>query len=302
MSALVQVEPLADGIYPDMPRAAYDAIKDRANYSSLKLIDITPAHYRHGLDVGGRTDTDTLRAGRALHVAVFEPHLYDQEVITWDGGDRRGKDWKAFAALHARKEILTPAQAESVRKMAASVRSNRDAMRRLAAGEAEVTLLWTDPATGVRCKARLDWISASGAIGDLKSARDASPAAFGRQAYGLRYHAQSAFYTDGLHVLTEEELPFEFYAVENSGPNTSQVYQVGAGEIAAGRRLYRGWLQRLVECRKANHWPGYADHPLLLELPRYADRAGAEFIAPDDFDDELDDFTDDEPNDSTDDE
>ena len=295
MSAVEQVAPLADGIYPDMPRAAYDAIKDRANYSSLKLMDVSPAHYRHGLDVGGRSDTKALKVGRALHVAVFEPHLYDEEIVTWDGGDRKGKDWKAFAALNARREILSLAEAADVRNMAASVRSNPDAMRRLAAGEAEVTLLWTDPATGVRCKARLDWISASGAIGDLKSAKDASPAAFGRQAYGLRYHVQSAFYTDGLRVLTSEELPFEFYAVENSGPHTSQVYQVAEGDIAAGRRHYREWLQQLVECREANRWPGYADHPLVLELPRWADRAGAAFDAPDAFTtDEPNDFTDDE--------
>lgn len=256
-----------------MSRASYDALTDRANYSRIKKFARSPAHFM--CDDDGE-DTDARKLGRVAHLAVFEPHLMADEVVTWEGGRRSGNDWKDFATLHAGKEILTVDEAQHVKAIAAAVRNHPVLARYLEKGGAEVTALWTDAETGVACKARLDWISASGVVVDLKTCRDASPEAFVRQSNSLLYHAQAAMYSDAVHAIAGDRLPFLFGAVESKAPFIAQPYVVSDDALNAGRALYRGWLRQLVECKRANRWPGYSDGVLTLELPRWAD-PGREF-------------------------
>lgn len=258
----------------ELSREEYDLLEERANYSRLKHFDRSPAHFRHASEHPDHGDTDARKVGRCLHLAIFEPDVFETDVVTWEGGDRRGREWKAFSVANARREILTVAEAATVTAMARSVRENPDVARYLEAGEAEITALWRDRVTGRDCKARLDWIAGLGALLDLKSARDASPKGFGRQAHGLHYHTQAAFYTDAVHAITGVLLPFLTIAVENTAPFISQLYVVPREAIDAGRRLYRIWLAQLDECTRTGRWPGYSDGPLELQLPRWADRAG----------------------------
>lgn len=256
-----------------LSREEYDAMTDRANFSTLKHLDKSPAHLLHALEERGE-DKDAYKVGRCTHLAVFEPAIYEADVVTWSGGTRRGKEWDVFRARHAGFEILTENETETVQGLARAVRTHPDVARYLEAGEAEVTALWTDSATGVACKGRLDWIAGSGALLDLKNTKDASPDGFGRAAYAYRYHAQAALYSDAVHAATDERLPYVLIAVESVAPYVVQPYVVTREQIDAGRRIYRTWLARLLECRESNRWPGYVDGRAELALPRWADRAG----------------------------
>src|SRR6185312_15116930 len=90
-----------------LARAAYDRI-DAVNWSKLKLMLKSPAHYRHNLLQRGG-DSDAKRRGRVTHLSVLEPQRFQSDCVVWDGGPRRGKDWEKFKKAHADVEIVTEA-------------------------------------------------------------------------------------------------------------------------------------------------------------------------------------------------
>jgi hypothetical protein len=261
----------------NLSRAEYDKLSDRVNFSTLKLMGKSPAHYRDRIQNPPGPDSDAMRLGRAIHLAVLEPQRFRDEVVRWTGGRRAGGEWTAFAAAHAAQEILTQPEWERCLAVQAAVRASDSASRYLLQGQAEQTVLWRHqrpalrefPELGFDCRGRLDWIGLD-AIVDLKTTRDASPEAFGRSCWQFAYHAQSAFYADGYEAATGQQLPFVVVAVETTAPYVVQCYRVPDHVLEIGRETYRAWLDRLDLCRRENRWPGYAMEELELALPRWA--------------------------------
>ena len=259
----------------DMPREEYDRL-DRVNWSRLKNILRSPAHYRHGL-LEARPDTDALKRGRAVHLAVLEPERFPVECVVWHGGRRAGKEWERFVEEHADREILTEAEYELCLSLNAAVRASPDAARYLAGGRSEVTVTWEasapplgeDAGWRFACKGRLDSVSPL-AIVDLKTTKDASPEGFGREAWRYRYDAQAAFYADGYEAATGQRLPYVLVAVEVAPPHVVQVYRVEDEILEVGRDAYRSCLGRLAACRTSNAWTGYAEGEMALTLPGWA--------------------------------
>ena len=120
------------------------------------------------------------------------------------------------------------------------------------------------------CKGRLDFVTQSGVLVDLKTTRDASPEGFGRECARYDYHGQAAFYRDGYAAATGQHLPYVLVAVEVNRPYVVQVYRLHDDVLALGREKYRNLLARLNVCRKESRWPGYGDAELDLMLPRWA--------------------------------
>lgn len=266
---------IPDGIHLNTRRDEYDTI-ERVNFSTLKLMAKSPKHYRHAL-LEPRTDTEPMKLGRCAHLAAFEPEKFRATVAVWDGGTRRGKDWDAFRARNADKELLTQDQYEQCIAIQKTVLADEYARPYVSNGRGEVTIAWTDAqrdrgvnSYSVLCKGRLDF-DAKGAIVDLKTTRDAGDG-FGRQAWGLKYYAQAAWYVDGYERATGIRKPYVLVAVESTAPYDVVVYRVPDRHLELGREEYRAWLDRLAICRETNTWPGYAnDCELELELPRWAE-------------------------------
>lgn len=271
------------GVLSRISRAEYDAQTERVNYSGLKHFARSPAHYRFAMDHRDQLpDTDAMVLGRVAHLMVFEPHLLDLEIAIWGGGRRAGKEWTDFQAAHEGKEIVREQDLGGLREMTRAVREHPDVVPHLAEGRAELTAIWQDPATGIECRGRMDWVSKSGVIVDLKTTRDAEPDAFARQAHQMFYHAQAAFYSDAVEVITGVRLPFMIVAVENTAPYPVQVYELSGEAIDAGRAAYRSWLRKYKRCAERGEWPGYSAGPLPLYLPRWADKSGESFELPED--------------------
>ncbi len=264
-----------NGVFPDMSRETYDGLQ-RVNWSSLKGLIRSPAHYLHGTQKRDK-DTNPRKLGRCTHLATLEPELFKTQCAVWDDGRRFGKKWDAFQDAHAGLEILTAEEYERCVDIQTAVRSNATAMKHLSGGRSEVSVLWTHHADGVggldgyamELKGRVDFLSA-GAIVDLKSTRDASPDGFAKEVYRYRYHTQAAIYSDGVLAATGKELPYLIVAVESEAPHVVQVYRVPDEILDVGREEYRALLDRLNYCRKTNAWPGYADGEMDLTLPRWA--------------------------------
>lgn len=257
-----------------MPRSAYDAL-DRANCSKLKLLAKSPAHFRYG-SIEEREDTDALKLGRLVDLAVFEPHVFDASVALWSGSDRRTKEgkkaWADFEAANAGKEIITSAEMEEILLLSNAVVRDPIAKRYVTNGKPQITCLWEHEIVkgfAIEMKARLDYETADFLV-DLKTARDASPSGFGRQAWNLEYHMQAAIYSDGYFAATGVRKPFAFVVAEKEAPHVVQVYHVPDGLISIGREEYTKRLAIVASCRLDSRWPGYAEGELLLQAPAWA--------------------------------
>lgn len=259
-----------------MTREEYEAI-DAVNWSTLKHMGKSGEHYLHNLNNKGE-DSDARQRGRVLHFAVFEPERLTREVVVYPER-RAGKEWQAFEAKHAGKEIITSRMDEAVKRIGARARSHPMAARYLAGGKGEHTVTWTHRSPGIEghlagwemaCKGRLDFVADVGAIVDLKSTRDASPTGFGREAARYEYHAQLAFYRDGYEAMTGVRLPVIIVAIEAAAPYVVQVYRLDDELLDLGRERYELLLSQLRICREENRWGGYAEAEIALELPRWA--------------------------------
>jgi len=282
--------PKEDGVYFGLSRELYDAIpvSERVNWSRLKLIGKSPAHYQHNI-LNPEEDKEAYVLGRATHHAIYEPELFRGSYVVWDGGRRAGPDWNGFVARAeaAAKTILTESQHEEALAIGRAVREGGMSKPWVSDGKSEVTVLttltvdvpFTDPVTGeitirtvaVKVKCRLDFLANAGSLVDTKTCRDASREAFGKAVINYDYLGQAAFYTDLFRAATTKLLPYRIVAAEKKAPWVVQVYRVTPRQIGIGRDRYRELLVKLVLARDSNKWSGYADEEVDLELPYWAD-------------------------------
>jgi hypothetical protein len=264
---------IPDGVHPTVHRDDYDKI-DRTNFSWLKHFAKSPAHARH-FKIEPPPDTDAKKLGRVVHLAAFEPERFRSRIAVWDGKVRNGKAWDDFEKANAGLEILTKNELAKCLAIQKAVQADAEAMKYVQGGRGEVSLCWTlhqqmtDGTTdAIACKGRMDFY-ARGALVDLKSTRDASREAFGRQAFGLNYHTQGAWFQDAIAALGRPAMPYVIVAVENEALHAVKVWRVPDEALELGRQTYRRWLNLLASCRRTNEWPAYGPEEDLV-LPRYA--------------------------------
>jgi exodeoxyribonuclease VIII len=239
------------------------------NWSTLKEMGRSPAHYHHRL-ITPRDDTSAMRMGRAIHAAALEPDAFPLEYTIYEGPRRAGKDWDEFARVNADKTILRAEEYETCLAVRDAVRRHKAARRMLRWGKAEVTLKWVDPQTRLRCKARLDWIAPGGVLIDLKSTRDGDPRVFGRLAERMGYHGQLAFYRRGLLASGHDPAPVYIIAVETEAPHDVSVFEVDEDVLLAGDLLVHDYLHQVRACRKRRSWPGRDPGVQKLDFPTWA--------------------------------
>jgi hypothetical protein len=139
----------------------YQAI-DAINWSLLKEMEKSPLAFRHR-KANPREDKVGFIRGRAAHTAVFEPERFLADYVLFKGDRRAGKAYDALVALHPEETILKTDEYETALAIRDAVRSHPVASRYLAAGKSEVVLTWTDAATGLACKARIDHVAEAAA-------------------------------------------------------------------------------------------------------------------------------------------
>ncbi len=243
------------------------------HFSALKHVDVSPRHYLRAVE-HDRKDTDALRFGRAVHALTLTPDAAD--VAVWCGGVRRGKDWEAFKAEHADATILTEKEADAATEMRQTIIRHPLASSILSWGEGEVSVQWTDSETGLPCKCRADWAHLDLVRGlglyELKTARASHPRSFMRSFATMGYHAQLAFYVDGLETAAGERFrDVRVIAVEKTPPFDVCVYTIPDEVLEVGRRKYTTWLRTVAECHASGRWPGAGgDDAVPMVLPEWA--------------------------------
>lgn len=227
-------------------------------------------------------DTEATLLGSAMHTMVLEPEKFDSQYLKPKNKiDRRtsvGKmEWVTLTqqAEEERKKIISIEIYDKVSFMRDAARSHPVIKSLLdAPGVVEHIYKWTDPETGLPCKARADKITNDLFIIDLKSARSIFPVWFSKACDERRYHVQDAFYSDGFyHAYNKQVQGFIFIAISSEPPFMVKAYVLDAESKNLGRAAYSIDLITAKACIESGNWPVYpGDNGKISEisLPKYA--------------------------------
>jgi hypothetical protein len=271
------VNALAANDHDDRKASAFiDPRNIPTRYSLLKKLDLSPAHYLEACQeyeddsLKGRLAsfasdrTEAFRIGGAIHAM-----LTGGKVVVYGGRrDPRAKAWQEFQVEAADKgvaEILIASEMALVRDVADAIRAREDAMRLLFDGtivEQRIHWKWMGKEIGstpdARCKAYTV---------DLKSARSSHPESFRRQSRSLFYHAQAELYGHAMEEVGEGRPPEAYViAVEKKRPYPVTIFRFTDEMLELGAKMNRKWMERLLQCEHANHWPGYTPVGAVVDL------------------------------------
>lgn len=283
MTAAVEVEPpkVVDGL----PADEYHA--DRTSISSTGLRALlppgcpaqfkydrdNPAPPKREFDLGHAVHTEVLGEGPELDPLPFDNYLTKA----------------AKQARHEAREMgavpLLRHEWEQVQAMAEAIRQHPVAGPLFAPGTgiAERSMYWTDPATGVRCRIRPDWLRQAGegrliAV-DLKTAKAVDPAALQRAVYEHGYHAQAAFYLSGIRAVGlqgDQEPAFIFVFQSKTAPYLVHLVELDFPALTLGAARNERALRIYAECERTGVWPGFNDRITYLPLPAWAEKKDQE--------------------------
>lgn len=275
---MAAAEPPGPGKHHDVPFREYLSWP-YVNNSSLSYAARSMQHYRYQPE---KEATDAMRFGSLVHCGKLEPAALGARYAVMpdfaagirkpDGTEyanvRASKAYKeaaeAWRATVGDRECCTSQELEQMLGMVQSLVMHDTARAWLCGGgDTEVSVVWDDQASGVRCKARIDKLClGTGAhlAVDLKTTRDASD--FEREVARYAYHRQAAFYADGIRACVGGgDVRFGIVAVEKEPPYGVRAALVSQDAMEVGRAEYQRLLSRLAECRRKDVWPGYADPP-----------------------------------------
>jgi hypothetical protein len=134
-----------------------------------------------------------------------------------------------------------------------------------------MSLYATDPATGVRLRARADWLTTLGGqyfVVDFKTSDTAEPGQFARKGAGYLYHGQHAWYEDLVKAVGLSDAPrFIDVVAEKMPPYIVTVVEFDAESVTEGRRLNREAIDIYARCVETNEWPDYGQIIHSVSIP-----------------------------------
>ncbi len=275
--------PVEPGIYPGISFDEYFGWS-AVNASTLKRFSKTPAHVHHWLLNGGEDDaTPSMDLGWLLHLAVLEPERFEAEVVVAPPISKRtnvGKaQWHEFEEKNHGKVLVREDEFGSVKAMARALHAHPKAGEFLRVqGLNELSIVWDDKDTGVRCKARIDRLAHLEEwpiTGDFKSTKDASPHAWERDIAKYAYDLQGAHYLAGLeaHFPIQSGAPFRrfvHFIVESEPPYCVAVRELDERTLEEAGIKRRRYLRLWRSCTDSGVWPGYSPNIEPASLPRWA--------------------------------
>ena len=267
-----------DGILP----LDYHADTTSLSSTNARIILQSPAKLKYRMDEELRRiqnneppkdDSPAFVFGKVAHTVVLGEGE-EFEVVDADNWlSKAAKDAKA-AAIKAGKVPVLRKDMDTITAMAAVVWTHPLAGEILSTkGEAETSLYADDPVTGIRLRARPDWMTSEYEpgrlwIADYKTAATAQPFDFARKAADYGYHIQAAWYRHVARLLGLCDDPrFVFIAQEKEAPHLVSVTEFDDEAIGEGMRLVRQAIDTFARCIETGIWPGYDEGVTQMSLP-----------------------------------
>lgn len=266
------------GLYPDIPEDDYHADPVPAgslSVSGAKLLlpPNCPAVFdwrrRHPLR------TKSMDLGTTVHGLVLGT---GPDIAVLDYADRRTKKCKEeeAAAIAAGKVPMLAKDYREAETIAKAVREHDTAGALLEGIDAEVSMFWADPDTGIWCRGRMDGNTqffGQPTIADLKTSADASPDGFRKSLEKYGYYMQAPWYRQGLAAClgcSPDEIDFVFIVIPTVPPYLPMLYRLTPSDDERGqlqglkaREIYR-------DCTETGTWPSWSDQIEDLAMPAYA--------------------------------
>lgn len=262
---------------------------DAMSQSALKLLAKSPWHYANRVDV---KQTRPMLNGTLVHCARLEPDALSQRyAIVPDDAPKRPTDaqwaakksnessqaakewWTNFGEQVAGRTIIPANDFAITQLQLAALNREPQIVEDMSDGKSEVSVFWTDPTTGVYCKARPDYVretSDGDILTDLKSTVDESPQGFGRAAKRMRFDLQQAHYVDGWQIATGRKVHvFSFAAVTNVRPVLAKAYLLPEDFAQQGEDERRDLLSIYANCRASDTWPDYGSGRIVADVHLY---------------------------------
>jgi len=265
---------MENGVYADISHDAYHAMMDRVSNSYLSRLDNCPAKARITQD-----DTPAMAFGRAFHSMILDgAESFNRSFAIAPDMNLRTKDGKEqmaqFAAENAEKTIITQSDNDKIIEMLNAAFRHPFALKLLAQGRSEVSVLWIDPETGIACRCRPDKVpdGNKGVMVDLKSVADASPKAFLNAVLRYGWHREAGVYIEGWNAINGKDSidSFVLIAVEKEPPYRVEVYVLDDDFLRYGRNEFHRLLNIEKQCREDNFYPHYKSaDPVELPLPQW---------------------------------
>ncbi len=261
----------------DMPEDEYHRHPALSFSGAKKLLHPScPAKFRWGQDHPQPRKRE-FDLGHAAHKVVLGEGS-ELHVIGANNYQTKKAQQERDAAYDRGDIPVLPHEFDQVQAMAAQVRAHPIAGPLFIDGLAEQSLFWTDPETGVECRARLDWLSHL--IGDYKTSTSAEPGHISKKVDDFGYYMQADWYLSGaIHLdLIAPDAEFLFVFQDKNPPYLVTVVElddvalkIGHERNVQSREIYRDCLGRGV-------WPGYSNTVERISLPAYSQRRYMEAI------------------------
>ncbi|MEV8403572.1 PD-(D/E)XK nuclease-like domain-containing protein [Streptomyces niveus] len=275
-SAVIAAPVVVDGLSAD------DYHADRTSISSTGLRKLLapgcPAQFKYDRD-HPQPPKKEFDLGHAAHLLVLGegPEL---EVIDYP-------DWKKVAARELRdlayaegKTPLLTKDFDMVTAMAEAIRQHPLAGPLFAPGSgvAERSIFWTDPATGIRCRVRPDYLKQLPGLTlavDYKTITKADPETISKAIRDHGYHQQDALYVDGIEAagLAPGGCRFVFVFQSKTAPYLVTVRELDQQSRDIGRAKNERALRIYADCTASGIWPDWTgpvtDIPV-ISMPTWA--------------------------------
>jgi hypothetical protein len=209
-------------------------------------------------------DRPAYLVGRAAHALILEGQDEFERSFSFGGPINpktktyfgpTSKAYTEWAAAQG-KPVLTDAQLQLVKNMAAGVRAHSGASALLRSGQPESVA--RAHYCGVPSQIRVDWFSAQAGIIDMKSCDDLTWFEADARRFGYAY--QLAFYCAVLAAITGKTFPVHLIAIEKKEPFRCGVWLLSDQTLAYCQRENEGAIARLSACQQNCAWPtGYEE-------------------------------------------
>lgn len=268
------------GLVLGLAAEVYHSDPDSVSNTMLSAMNKSPAHcwaLHLAPERPANESTPAQAAGTLAHAVILEPKTVAERFAVKPPGTNyrtnAGKAWHDAQTL----PIVALEDLERANDQQAAFLKVTALASLLRSGEAETSVFWRDKATGLRCRARPDWLHWTGPKRvtplDVKTISDLTPKAVQRAIATYGYHRQAAHYCNGLRACGLEVDDFVFGFVSSSYPFLAVAYVLDDETMQQGKDEVGELLDRYANCQRLNEWPAFGDGLQLTGLPTWAKRS-----------------------------
>lgn len=265
---------LEPGIHLNIPFDEY--LKDPAISNSLmKMGRKSMRHIKWAMDNPDRDDTPSgpQKIGSFLHCVFLEPDKLESRYATTSDGPWNKNPWKAEKDAIEERGLIPIKQADWSDALTLHDLCYEDEEFRAfmeAPGENEVTLIWIDPLTELRCKGRVDRLIQCENLTillDFKSMTTANDFACSRADAEWDYPQQASHYERGANVLGLPDPLFVIAAIEKEPPGGLNLHHLPLQCRSIADMRNQEMLMRIRDCMASGKWPSYTSGLKEIDVP-----------------------------------